>query len=80
MPDALRNDKYYDGADCFDNLYKDSVHGTIFYDLADVITTTENIMLAYGSIKRNSGNVTAGVDRVIIAFRYFLPKKEHVPY
>lgn len=62
MPDALRNRKYYDLVDCFDNLYKDSINGKIFYDLIDIITMPENIMMAYRNIKRNSGSITAGVD------------------
>lgn len=62
MPDALRNRKYYDLVDCFDNLYKDSVNGKKFYDLINIITMPENIMMAYRNIKRNSGSITAGVD------------------
>ncbi len=62
MPDTLRNRKYYDLVENFDELYKDSASGKMFYNLLEVITKPENIMMAYRNIKRNSGSVTPGVD------------------
>jgi RNA-directed DNA polymerase len=51
---------------CFDNLYARSVDGQNFYDLLKLISSKENIHLAYRNIKRNSGSKTAGSNRLTI--------------
>ena len=58
----LRNSEYYDMQKVFDGLYADSKDGRCFTNLLSVITSEENIRLAYRNIKTNSGSKTPGVD------------------
>ncbi|WP_412547164.1 group II intron reverse transcriptase/maturase [Peribacillus simplex] len=51
---------------CFDNLYTQSVDGQNFYDLMKLISSNENIRLAYRNIKRNTGSKTAGTNKLTI--------------
>ncbi len=62
----LRHSEYYDLQDCFDKLYAKSKHGDVFTNLMEIISTEENIRLAYRNIKRNSGSQTGGVDKLNI--------------
>ena len=62
----LRHSEYYDLQDCFDNLYAKSKQGDVFTNLMDIISSEENIRLAYRNIKRNTGSHTSGVDRLSI--------------
>ena len=58
----LRYCEYYDMQSTFDRLYADSKQGKVFSHLTEIIGSAENIKLAYRSIKRNSGSMTAGTD------------------
>ena len=58
----IRYAEYYDMTATFDALYADSQRGKVFTELMDIITSEENIKLAYRSIKGNSGSNTAGTD------------------
>ena len=51
---------------CFDTLYAQSVSGQKFYGLTDLMSSEENIRLAYRNIKRNTGSKTAGTDNLTI--------------
>ncbi len=62
----LRHSEYYDLQSCFDELYAKSKHGDVFTNLIEIISSEENIRLAYRNIKRNSGSQTSGVDRLNI--------------
>ncbi len=62
----LRYSEYYDLQDCFDKLYLKSKQGDVFTNLMEIISSEENIRLAYRNIKRNSGGRTSGVDRLNI--------------
>ncbi|TFB12881.1 group II intron reverse transcriptase/maturase [Filobacillus milosensis] len=62
----LRHSEYYDMQYCFDNLYTQSVNGQNFYDLMKLISSNENIRLAYRNIKRNTGSKTVGTDKLTI--------------
>ncbi len=62
----LRHLEYYDLQDCFDNLYAKSKQGDVFTNLMEIISSEENIRLAYRNIKRNSGSHTSGVDKLNI--------------
>ena len=44
---SIRNNEYYDTQKCFDKLYQDSLQGKRFTQLMDIVTSEENIMLAY---------------------------------
>ena len=48
------------------HLYAQSVNGQNFYDLIELISSNENIRLAYRNIKRNTGSKTAGTDKLTI--------------
>lgn len=63
---SLRFAEYYDMTEVFDELYTRSKGGEIFTDLMKVITTEENIMLAYRNFKRNNGSYTPGSDNLTI--------------
>ena len=52
--------------ECFDTLYAQSVSGHHFYDLTDLMSSEDNIRLAYRNIKRNTGSKTAGIDNLTI--------------
>jgi len=58
----LRNLEYYDLQPTFDDLYAKSKNGVIFNKLINIISSEENIKLAYRNIKRNGGSNTAGTD------------------
>ena len=58
----LRNSEYYDLQMVFDKLYADSKDGKIFRNLMEIISSNENIGLAYRNIKVNKGSKTPGVD------------------
>lgn len=58
----LRHLEYYDLQEAFDNLYARSKQGEIFPNLMELISSEENIRLAYRNIKRNAGSTTSGSD------------------
>lgn len=63
---ALRNNEYYGMQPVFDKLYADSKDNKIFGNLMNLITSEENIMLAYRNIKKNGGSTTPGTDDMTI--------------
>ena len=62
----LRHSEYYGLQSCFDELYAKSKQGDVFTNLIEIISSEENIRLAYRNIKRNSGSHTGGVDKLSI--------------
>ena len=62
----LRNIEYYDMQEVFDKLYQDSLANREFRNLLDIITTEENIRLAYRNLKKNAGSKTPGTDNKTI--------------
>lgn len=64
----LRNIEYYGLQPIFDRLYADSLANKTFNNLMELITTEENIKLAYRNIKRNKGSKTAGIDNKNIQY------------
>ena len=63
----LRNAEYYNLQGIFDKLYADSKDGKAFTHLVNIITSPENIKLAYRNIKKNQGSKTAGTDKKTIS-------------
>jgi len=62
--------------DIFDDLYSRSKQGNTFSNLLDIITNENNILLAFRSIKRNTGSKTSGVNRkTIIDWETSTPEK-----
>lgn len=74
----LRHLEYYDLQECFDDLYSKSQQGKIFTNLMSLISSKENIRLAYRNIKRNKGSFTAGIDGVTIKDMEQLPIDQYV--
>ncbi len=62
----LRHAEYYDLQGTFDRLYAQSKDGKTFNNLVEIISSEENIKLAYRNIKSNKGSRTAGVDKLNI--------------
>lgn len=62
----LRNAEYYDMQLTFDNLYAESKNNKIFNNLMNIISSEQNIELAYRNLKKNKGSNTAGVDKKTI--------------
>ena len=63
----LRNNEYYDMQSVFDELYENSLAKCEFKNLISIITTEENIKLAYRNLKKNAGSRTPGTDGKTIA-------------
>lgn len=64
----LRNNEYYNMQEVFDRLYQMSLENREFRNLTEIITSEENIRLAYRNLKKNTGSKTAGTDRKTIAY------------
>ena len=60
---TIRNLDYYGLQKKYDELYEQSTNNKDFTKLFDLITSEENIVLAYRNIKTNTGSQTAGVDK-----------------
>lgn len=63
---SLRNNEYYSTQELFDDLYEKSQRGEIFAHLMELITSEQNILLAYRAIKKNKGSKTKGVNSTTI--------------
>lgn len=63
---SLRNNEYYNTQELFDDLYEKSQHGEVFTHLMELITSEQNILLAYRAIKKNKGSKTKGVNSTTI--------------
>lgn len=62
----IKNAEYHDMTAIFDKLYENSKSGKIFKRLTDLISSENNIILAYRNIKNNKGSKTAGIDNKTI--------------
>lgn len=74
----LRHNEYYDTQKTFDGLYARSQKGENFYHLMKIISSPQNIKLAYRNIKNNSGSKTYGTDRVTIEDIKTIPTDKYV--
>lgn len=66
MKQNLRYNEYYGLQDTFDRLYDLSSKGHKFNNLYELITSEQNIRLAYRTIKSNTGSATCGTDGLTI--------------
>jgi RNA-directed DNA polymerase len=64
---ALRNWEYYGMTEPFTDLYERAIKKESFTHLYDLITSRENILLAYRTMKSNKGSKTPGTDGKTIA-------------
>lgn len=76
----LRNNEYYNMQDDFDKLYSQALTGNKFNKLYDLIIKRENILLAYRSIKKNTGSKTVGVNNKTIEYLAKMKDEELVEY
>nr|WP_235612288.1 group II intron reverse transcriptase/maturase [Metalysinibacillus jejuensis] len=76
----LRNAEYYSMQATFDMLYDQSRTGSKFKNLMSIISSSENIKLAYRNIKKNTGSKTAGVDGRTIEHVSKLTEEQFVRY
>lgn len=76
----LRNNEYYNMQSIFDNLYYKSKKGYNFTKLVEIISTKENILLAYRNIKNNRGSNTVGTDNEDINKYKNMSEDEFVKY
>ena len=74
----LRHNEYYDTQKTFDELYAKSLRKENFYHLMEIISSPQNIKLAYRNIKNNSGSKTYGTDRVTIDDVKAIPTDKYV--
>ncbi|WP_142426132.1 group II intron reverse transcriptase/maturase [Enterococcus faecalis] len=74
----IRYTEYYDLQKVLDDLYEDSGNNKVFSNLMELITSRENIKLAYRSIKGNKGSHTAGVDGRTIKHLSRLNEEEYI--
>lgn len=66
MQTRLRQWEYYGLTPTFSELYEKSKNGEKFNKLYEIITSRDNILLAYRTIKSNSGSKTPGTDGITI--------------
>lgn len=62
----LRYAEYYGMTDILDGLYRDSQTGRVFCNLMGLISSEENIMMAYRSLKKNRGSYTPSYEQFFI--------------
>ena len=74
----LRHSEYYHLQEIFDRLYADSHQGKKFDSLMEIISSNENIRLAYRNIKRNNGSNTYGTDNCTIEDIKSIPTDKYV--
>lgn len=63
---TLRNNEYYGTQEMFDELYDKAKNGYKFHNLMEIITSKQNIELAYRTIKKNKGSNTKGTNNSTI--------------
>ncbi|CDQ20314.1 group II intron reverse transcriptase/maturase [Halobacillus karajensis] len=66
MSTTMRYWEYYNMQETFDKLFEESQENSPFHGLYELITSENNILLAYRTIKSNKGSKTAGVDSYTI--------------
>ena len=74
----LRNNEYYSMQNIFDKLYNDSKRNKRFKNLMEIITSENNILLAYRNIKDNKGAKTEGTDGLNIDMIKSMNNKEFI--
>ena len=62
----LRFNEYYNTQELFDKLYERSKKGHKLKNFLEIIASRENILLAYRTIKKNTGSKTKGVNNTTI--------------
>ena len=76
----LRNAEYFDLQNLLDSLYAKSKENCKFTNLMDMVTSDENILLAYRNISKNKGSKTAGTDGKTIRYLSGFTDKALIAY
>lgn len=76
----IRYNEYYDMTEVLDRLYQDSCNNKQFYNLMNLITSDQNILLAYRNIKKNTGSNTSGTDNRTIKDIEKLSQDQYIYY
>lgn len=76
----IRYNEYYDMIEVLDRLYQDSCNNKQFYNLMNLITSDQNILLAYRNIKKNTGSNTSGTDNRTIKDIEKLSQDQYIYY
>ncbi len=76
----IRHSEYYNLIKTFDKLYQDSTNNKEFTSLMKIITSEENILLAYRNIKKNTGRKTSGIDKRTIKDIEKLSQEKYINY
>ena len=76
----LRNNEYYDIQEVFDKLYESSRNNCKFTNLMDIISSKQNILLAFRNIKKNKGSTTVGTDNTNIQQFKDMDSNEYVKH
>jgi RNA-directed DNA polymerase len=63
---TLRYWDYYNMTETFTDSHERARHNESFHNLYDIITSRENILLAFRTIKSNRGSKTPGTDKKTI--------------
>lgn len=77
MTNAYRHSEYYDLQTQYDELYRKAQNGENFHNLMEIITSRENILLAYRNIKLNTGSMTTGTDEMSIKDYGILDERDY---
>ena len=75
---SIRHMEYYGLIDSFDSLYKESSENKIFSNLMEIVTSPNNILLAFRNVKGNSGSTSPGVDKKNIDDLKAIPNIEFI--
>lgn len=78
--EKLRYNEYYNMQEEFDKLYQQSKSGKNFTKLLELITDERNIMLAYRTIKSNTGSKTQGTNGHTIEYIANQPTEQYIEY
>jgi len=76
----LRYNEYYDMQKIIDELYRKSKENYNFYNLYDLIISDENLLLAYRTIKKNTGSKTYRANYHTIEFIRNMTEEEYLNY
>ena len=76
----LRNTEYYGMQSVFDKLYAQAKEGRKFNSLLEIISSEDNILLAYRNIKKNDGSKTKGTDGRTISYYKEWSEEKFVKY
>ena len=60
---GIRNNEYYNTQSIFDDLYSKAKQKYNFKNLLNIITSYNNVLLAYRNIKKNKGSKTKGTNK-----------------